>query len=497
MEYTELADYDLPAGRLTAWEPVSDAAQWRTDSRRLSYMHAEHALRAASLGDGWRSHWIGTAFFIEEAMEPDAVAGAIRQWYRRHEAFRSSVTIDSQRAPEDDLLRVTLPAQAVDVRGRAMGQPTSGSEARQAIQDYFDGTVSPLRWPHCLAVTVEPDDRNDRFLLIFAADHTVMDAYTQVFAISELTALYRAEVSGEPHGLPEYGSYLDYSDAERHLGEQIDANNAAVFGWRGFFDTSPLETQPDPMPRFPRMGGIPDGIREGFTAPREPDEGMQVSASTYLLDASETARFNEICKSAGANMTVGVYTALSMAAAELSGTGELRFISPVHTRTGPEWGEAVGWFVGLIPVHVDPSDARTFLEALPHVASSAARYRGVGSAPFAPIADLIGGDTTPPGFVVSYIDLRRAQGAAEWESRQARVLRSATENADEVYFWINRIPDGVNISTRYPARGQRRSDVEAFLAVFAAVLREVVEHGDRRYLFSSRVASETGAGLIK
>ena len=36
MEYTELADYPLPAGRLTEWVPRVDDDQWALDSRGLS-----------------------------------------------------------------------------------------------------------------------------------------------------------------------------------------------------------------------------------------------------------------------------------------------------------------------------------------------------------------------------------------------------------------------------------------------------------------------------
>ena len=43
MEYTELADYQVPTGAITAWEATADPDSWCADSRRLSYMHLEHA----------------------------------------------------------------------------------------------------------------------------------------------------------------------------------------------------------------------------------------------------------------------------------------------------------------------------------------------------------------------------------------------------------------------------------------------------------------------
>lgn len=491
MEYTELSDYHFPAGALTAWEPTADPDAWADDPRRLSYMHLEHARRAQSMGEQWYSEWIGTAFRIPERLDAAALSEALSEWYRRHEAFRSSIVTDGTHSPEDDMTRRTVAASAVSVQSRPLGIAASGDDARAVTQEYFNTTVSPLRWPHCVAVTVAPTGDDTGFLLVFAADHTVMDAYTQVFAIRELTTLYRAALDGAAHDLPDYGSYLDFAEAERDLGAQIDDNNSAVTLWRQFFDADTTASQPTPMPAFPYSdsllaGGSGSGAwgsgASGSAAPsiraqRIPDAGYQASLSSDLLDAAATKQFDAICKAAGGSMAAGIYTALAMANQMHSGDEELRFISPVHTRTAPQWGEAVGWFVNVIPVHVRPGGATSFTAALPAVGASVGQYREVGAAPFAPIADVIGGDTTPPAFVISYIDLRRAEGAGEWEARRARVLRSATTDADEVYFWINRIPDGLNVSARFPA-GPRGRAVEVFLSTFAEILRTVVADGD-------------------
>ncbi|MEO9326815.1 condensation domain-containing protein [Gordonia aurantiaca] len=490
MEYTELDDYAMPGGTVTAWEPTVDAAEWQTDSRQLSYMHLEHARRAVREGDEWYSQWIGTAFRIERPLDRDAFGRMLLGWYRRHEAFRTSVRLHDPSNPEGDLTRVTVAADAISVRERHFGSDLEPTEVSELVTEYFNSTVSPLKWPHCIAVTVEtPGD--DGFLVVFAADHTVMDAYTQVFAIRELTALYVSEVTGEPHKLAEFGSYLDFSDAERRLGEQIDANNIAVSKWRNFFDETTTEIQPTPIPGFPDFAVAADAPRT-IAAERTPAPGFQSTLSHWLLDPAETKRFDAVCKGAGSSMTAGIYTALSMTSAALTGSADLRFISPVHTRNSIEWGEAVGWFVGIIPVALRPGRPQRFTEALSSVAASSAQYKDIGSAPFAPVAELIGGDVTPPGFVISYIDLRHAEGAAEWEPRKARVLRSATRDADEVYFWINRIPTGVNVSSRFPLEDAPK--VEVFLSTFAAILKQIVADGDCEYTYGS--AAESSAAVL-
>ncbi|MGW8814742.1 condensation domain-containing protein [Gordonia terrae] len=491
MEYTELTDYSMPGGTVTAWEPQVDAEEWQTDSRQLSYMHLEHARRAVREGSEWYSQWIGTAFRIEHRLDREALSRTIIAWYRRHEAFRTSVRVHEPDHPQGDLTRITVAADAITVRERDFGADLPAGEVSDLVIDYFNRTVTPLSWPHCIAVTVEPTGDDSGFLLVFAADHTVMDAYTQVFAIRELTALYAAEVTGEPHALNDFGSYLDFSDAERRLGEQIDANNAAVSQWRDFFDDTPTVVQPEPIPRFPRFE-VPSDSPRTIVSERLPENGFQATLSHWLLDAADTKRFDAVCKGAGSSMTAGIYTALSMTSAALSGSADLRFIGPVHTRNAIEWGEAVGWFVGIIPVAVRPGRPARFTDALTTVAATSAQYKAVGAAPFAPVAELIGGDVTPPGFVVSYIDLRHAEGAAEWTPRQARVLRSATRDADEVYFWINRIPTGVNVSARFPA-DENAGAVEVFLSTFQAILKTIVADGDCEYTY--RAVESVPAGV--
>ncbi|ETA05732.1 MULTISPECIES: condensation domain-containing protein [Gordonia] len=493
MEYTELDDYSMPGGTVTAWEPTVEASEWQTDSRQLSYMHLEHARRAVRERDDWYSQWIGTAFRIQRPLDREAFSRTLLAWYRRHEAFRTSVRVHDAGNPQGDLTRITVAADAISVRERAFGSDLAPAEVSELVTEYFNTTVTPLAWPHCIAVTVETPGDDEGFLVVFAADHTVMDAYTQVFAIRELTALYLAEVTGDPHGLAAFGSYLDFSDAERRLGEQIDANNAAVSQWRNFFDDTTTAVQPEPIPRFPQFA-VPADAPRTITAQRSPAEGFQTTLSHWLLDPAETKRFDAICKAAGSSMTAGIYTALSMTAAALTGSADLRFISPVHTRNAIEWGEAVGWFVGIIPVAVRPGRPLRFTDALTTVAATSAQYKDVGGAPFAPVAELIGGDVTPPGFVVSYIDLRHAEGSTEWEPRAARVLRSATRDADEVYFWINRIPTGVNVSSRFPAEGAPA--VETFLSVFHAILKQIVTDGDCEYTYRTAELVAGGSPVV-
>lgn len=301
-----------------------------------------------------------------------------------------------------------------------------------------------------------------------------------MFAIDEVIALYDAEFTGAGTAvdLPDFGSYIDFSEAERARTEHATVADPAVHEWRRFFNsyTETAATQPDRMPGCPRpaVGGADGGA---------PASSHQASLSSWILDADQTDRFHRTCKAAGATMQAGVYTALTVAAQRHAGDPQLRLINPIHTRSDAQWSGSAGWFVDIVPVHLKTGGARTFGQALRTVAASALTYQSVSATPYSVVAQLLDDPATgqAPQFVVSYIDLRGAPGAAHWARRRARVLRSATNQAPEVYLWINRVPAGTNISARFPS-GAAGSAISDFISVFTGIVREIADVGDVEYL---------------
>ena len=75
-------------------------------------------------------------------------------------------------------------------------------------------------------------------------------------------------------------------------------------------------------------------------------------------------------------------------------------------------------------------------------------------------------------------------GADSWGDRD-RALRSRIHNLDEVYLWINRTHEGINISLRFPNNEIATTSIHALLAEFRAVLLEVADRGE--------LALDTGA----
>ncbi|MBR7559865.1 hypothetical protein KC218_25290, partial [Mycobacterium tuberculosis] len=85
------------------------------------------------------------------------------------------------------------------------------------------------------------------------------------------------------------------------------------------------------------------------------------------------------------------------------------------------------------------------------------------------VHELLGSSVTP-SFVVSYLDLRRVPGAADWPSQRAQALRSGAYSDREVYLWIGRVDDGLTLSARYPATDAGVLVVD-FVGLVAHILR--------------------------
>ncbi|WP_027506903.1 condensation domain-containing protein [Rhodococcus sp. UNC23MFCrub1.1] len=482
MEFTELADHPLPRGVVTEWIPTVTATdRWYRDDRPLAYTHEEHcrhslAKAATGSSDEIGAAWIGAVFEIHDRYDAEALRRALRAWTSRHETFRSTVTTDGVDADGGArLARSTVPEDAVDVVPRVLGRRRTGSDVHADVSDFFARTLSPFRWPHCVVATVEDiapgsstekDDETDRFLLVFGADHSVMDAYSMLLAVSELRRLYEFEIHARDPRLAAIGSHLDFSVVDRETGDCLTPDHEVVRTWSSFLSDGSF-------PPFPLPVGADD----------EHGPERQSSLSRYLLSAADTDALAAHTRARGASMTAAVVGALALTSRDLAGERRLRVTMPMHTRFEPQYAESVGWYVGVVPVdvHVDP--ASDVDDAVRRAAAGLDAVKGYARQPYSRVARLLNVDSVPQ-FVVSYLDLRHTPDAESWPLWNTRTLRSATASRDEVYFWILRTPLGLSIAARFPGHEEAVRNVHAYLARFQEVLREsagaVVESGADR-----------------
>ncbi|MGB3772493.1 MAG: condensation domain-containing protein [Rhodococcus sp. (in: high G+C Gram-positive bacteria)] len=470
MEFTELADHPIVAGLLTEWIPsvgphasTPEDAGWLRDERPTSYVHEAHLRRTLANPMAGRESWLGTAFDIAGSLDVPAFRRAVRRWMDRHEGMRSNATVDPDTG---HLSRVTAPVGATDIWVIRQEPCTHADEVREHLQHLFDEYTSPLAWPSYAFVTLEPapgdEPSPDRFTVFFAADHSIIDGFSIVLIAHELTRLYEEETTGAPAGLFPTGSYLDFGELERTLCLGVDHKHDAAVEWTSFlrenggrFPSFPLDIGPEPAERVPQNG-----------------------LSDWILDPAEAEAFTAACRASGPGFLPGLMAALAAAACAVSGAERFRTVTPMHTRHDPSWTASLGWFVGIAPFAVDVAPGESFADLLTRSNAELARTRPVARVPFDLIAEATGIDGAPR-FVVSFMDVRFAPDAQKWPDIRARALRSKKYDHD-VYLWVHRTPQGVNVSARFPDTERATAAVHRLVAELRAVLGEVAATGSSR-----------------
>lgn len=436
MEYTELSAYDLPAGRATVWTPDAPSGAWRSDPRELSYDHEAHLAEDSS------GAWIGSALRVPLRHDAGALRRALRAWTGRHEVLRTTVE-----RGDAGWGRVTCAADAVDVQP---GIPVSGDAdaVRAHVLDAFAG-VSPTAWPHVVFAAVEPEADEGGFVLLFGADHSVMDAYSQLLWFGEVVALYERALAGDTDralAALDVGSHVDFAAFDRRLGMLVSPHDEAVATWRRFL--TPADGEPGGELEFP---AYPDPVVRGA----ELTTGTQHTTSTWVLDATAADDLNALCRDLGTGFQSAALGLLAEAVRRETGSARSAFVLPVHTRHEPRYAGSVGWYVGLCPVTVDVGAGATTADLVTSAHAAVRSTKHLASRPFARVAQLLG-VRSAPRFVVSFVDVRHVPDAHHWAAWDARALRSATPDAHELYVWVIRSAHGVSVSARCTAGASER-----------------------------------------
>ncbi|MBH5143887.1 condensation domain-containing protein [Rhodococcus erythropolis] len=450
MEFTELADYAIPAGALVEWLPCA-TGPWVPDPRPVSYIHEAHLNRSAA-GAGDKS-WLGTAFEISGPLDVDAFRVALGRWIDRHEVLRSHTVLEPA---SGEITRHTVPIGGIDIGVVSHGYDASSQDNFDHLHRLFDDYASPHSWPSYVFATLTPRGGDGPFTVFFAADHSIIDGFSIVLVAHEIAALYREASTGSAANLFPVGSYVDFGAVEREQMADMEAEKAAVEIWRKALGT-------DGLPQFP----LPIGER---------GTDSQNGLSTWLLDAEQSKAFSSTCAAAGVGYFAGLLGGLAAVGREVAGSDQFEVVTPVHTRSAQEWAGALGWFVGLCPVEFAVGSDCSFGDLATRAAESIASVKPAAAVPFDRIGEHL---ETPirPRFVVSYMDVRFVPEAAQWPEWNARALRSKAYTHD-VYIWINRTPQGLNLAVRYPGNETANAAVHAYVATLRRTVEEIVAEPD-------------------
>ncbi|MGW4248107.1 condensation domain-containing protein, partial [Nocardia sp. NPDC004722] len=465
-----LSEFAVRPGALTLWQAdLAAGSRWVTDERPFTSVHVRHCrdTDAADPRPG-RGRWIGTIFEMDAPFDAGHWSETVRVWHGRHEGLRT--TLAPTAAPSDpaalsDIVggseaaepgRLVCAAADITVAAEPVPEITSSLEINEYLTGALESRLSPLQWPHCLLATVEHADTGD-FTVLVAADHSVMDAYSQAIVILELRSLYRSVAAGEPvRESPTFGSSADFAHWERTAAAALTTECEPVRYWRRFLDGS---------------GGMLPRFEPAITAASNAvSERAQLSVSRKLLSLSDLEAIEQAVTGRGHRLSVAVFTALAIAYRRTFGYISLRAIMPIATRPDLRYLESMGWFVNVVPIDITLAPDLDADSALETTRTTLRRSKIANDATWTRVLELLD-CTDRPRFGISFLDIRVLPDYELVESLRGHTLRAESYSSDEVFFWIVRAADGLRLSTRFPASFPA-VEMDRFLAEFTRAMAE-------------------------
>jgi hypothetical protein len=457
VKLTEISQYEAQPGQMVEWRlhptTVAAASQAAPDSRPPSFTQDAHVKTTAFMREvGLEAPtWLATAFDIPGALNSDALEATFLQWIARHETLRSELRLSGEQ-----LERFTLSVDDIAIDRTVVDDFTDGADVVRYLENRFDETANPLTWPAYIFVTVA---RENGFTVYLAFDHSNVDGYSIAQIAHEIHELYAAAVAGRPAELVAAGSYVDFSKIERDSADELDAGHASVARWREFIEDCGGE-----LPRFPLDVGVAPG-----------EYPRQTGGCEWLMDLADAEAFEIACAANGGNFAAGVTAAVSAAAYELGDEPVYRSVVPFHTRSESQWLSSLGWYIGLAPLEIATAEAADFHELMRMARRAARVAKPVAQFPFAKAFSLLEGPVRPLS-VMSYIDARVVPGAPRWTEWNAHAFGKVSYG-DEVYLWINRTPEGVYVTSRYPSTELGHRNVNDFIDYTREALTSVARTG--------------------
>lgn len=262
-----------------------------------------------------------------------------RAWLRlaeRHEILRTRYLVENGRPVQE----------AGPVRDGAFTRTDAGSVAESQRDAAVARIAARLASTHLVLadgdcarmelVSFSPDDH----CLTVVFHHIVFDGWSAGIFWTDFGALYRAEVTGEPAGLPELP--VQYSDfaAWQAAAAQGPETATALEHWTGLLSgLAPLQLPTD-RPR-PKVRST-TGDRVDFTVPRPIAQAVHVIAQRY-----ETTPFTVLL------------TIFQVLLARYAGTTDVAVAIPVAGRSAPQTHELIGFFINTLVIRArwagDPS----------------------------------------------------------------------------------------------------------------------------------------------
>jgi len=282
---------------------------------------------------------------LEGDLQIDALEGALRALVHRHETLRTTFASAGGRPVAVVAPSIELPLPVLDLSTMTEAE-REASTLRAAVAE-SDRPFDLTRGPLLRALLIRLGAREHLLALTF--HHIVFDGFSTGVFLRELSALYRAEVSGVPAELPALPvQYVDYA-AWQHEWLQSPAMQAKLERWKErLAGASQVLDLPTDRPRPARLS----------------PHGEMVPAT---LPAAGTAEVRRLAGREGVTLFMTLFAAYASLLSRYTGQEDLNVGTFVANRPQPALERLIGFFVNTLVLRVDLSGDPSFRELLARV----------------------------------------------------------------------------------------------------------------------------------
>ncbi|KAA2254631.1 amino acid adenylation domain-containing protein [Solihabitans fulvus] len=402
------------------------------------------------------------AMEVGGALHPAALEQALNALVARHEMLRTTFQVVDDRpiqvvAPASDLTLTVLDLSDLSAED---GFAEATRLARREAETPFDLARGPLLRATAYRLA------DQRFLLVYALHHIVIDDWSSQIFFRELSELYRAALTGAQAALPalpvQYGDHALWQRGrltDEVLARQLDY-------WRTTLADAPavLELPTDhPRPATPSYTG---GTR------------------TALLPRELAARLEKLSRESDTTMYMTLLAAFQVLLMRHSGQRDVLVGTTMATRTEVEEEALIGFFVNTVVLRADLTGDPAFRELLARVREATLGAFAHQDLPFERLVHELRPDRTTHRTPIFQVLFDFQTDEPDKLALADHPVRPVDIGADSAHFDLTMAVidtvDGLHVGVRYRDDLFSGETVERWLQRWRVLLEGIVENPDER-----------------
>lgn len=395
------------------------------------------------------------AWDIPGVCDISAMTAAINTHVRSHDTYRNWFEFEN-----DTIVRRTIDnPEVIDFVPVEFGNMNDEQIRTHALTT----TPDTLEWG-CFTFGIV--QHADYFSVYASVDHLHIDGVSAFLIFFDLHHLYqRLRKRGqqpESTGLPQAGSYDDYTVRQRQEVASLTLSSPEIKDWIKFAQDADGDWPSFPLP-----------LGDTWTH----SKGDFMTAD--LLDAAQTQAFEDACRAAGARFSGGVLACAGLAEHALTGNQTYRGFTPCDTRIPGTDTMTVGWFASLFPVTV-PIGSGSFPEAARAAQNSFNAGKRLAGVPFERVLELATPDQlgiklpTKPAMMLSFLDFRKVPLGALCDETNFGIYGDNLSHGS-INTWINRHAGKTTVTVSFPDNAVARKSVRHYISALQEAFTRAVQ----------------------